>query len=349
MKNIVCFDKNQIALVFERMHFSLLDVIQSANAKREYLAESNIRTWIYQILGALAFMHEHGIVHRDIKPENILLNETKTICKLGDFGLARDIPTKARPGTEYISTRWYRAPEVLLRAGQYSETIDVFAVGAVMAELFTGRPLFPGSDELDQIQAICSVLGTIRTSTWKEGAALMHRFNPKVIDVAPVSLKNVIPQASPAALELISDMLRYNPNDRPTAREALNYDFFASSRAVRVSIDGFLQSSKSVEAIRGQNCSTCITPQILSSMRDERKIVDSENMLRKMTNSETKDVSYCHRFTSETNRSPKLERLRKRKLSVSDLSPADAVKFHVRSILANEGLLQPAGNFDLSL
>lgn len=126
-------------------------------------------------------MHKHGFFHRDMKPENVLV--TKDVLKLADFGLARE--TRSRPPyTEYVSTRWYRAPEVLLHSTSYNSPIDMWACGAIMAELYTLRPLFPGSSETDEIFKICAVLGTPTHATWPEGMKLAAAMNfkfPQVI------------------------------------------------------------------------------------------------------------------------------------------------------------------------
>lgn len=112
----------------------------------------------YKIFQGLAFMHRHGFFHRDMKPENLLCSGPELV-KIADFGLARE--TRSRPPyTDYVSTRWYRAPEVLLHSINYNTPIDLWAVGCIMAELYTFRPLFPGTSEIDQIFKICSVLGT---------------------------------------------------------------------------------------------------------------------------------------------------------------------------------------------
>lgn len=114
-------------------------------------------------------MHNQGFFHRDLKPENLLA--TKDLVKLADFGLAREIRSRP-PFTDYVSTRWYRAPEVLLRSTAYNSPIDVFAVGCIMAELYTLRPLFAGSSEMDQLQKMCGILGTPRKAEWPEGFKL---------------------------------------------------------------------------------------------------------------------------------------------------------------------------------
>lgn len=113
---------------------------------------------MYQIMLGLNYMHKHGFFHRDLKPENLLCNGPDVI-KIADFGLARE--TRSRPPyTDYVSTRWYRAPEVLLRATNYSSPIDLWAVGCIMVEIYSLQPLFPGRSEIDQIFRICSILGT---------------------------------------------------------------------------------------------------------------------------------------------------------------------------------------------
>merc|ERR1719397_1622275 len=108
------------------------------------------------MLQAMSYMHKHGYFHRDMKPENVLVSNGQ--IKIADFGLAREVRSRP-PYTNYVSTRWYRAPEVLLRSTFYSAPIDIWAVGCIMAELYTCRPLFPGNSEIDEIFKICSVLG----------------------------------------------------------------------------------------------------------------------------------------------------------------------------------------------
>ena len=120
--------------------------------------EPVIRNILYQIFQGLNYMHKHGFFHRDIKPENLLCNGPELV-KIADFGLARELRSRP-PYTDYVSTRWYRAPEVLLRSTNYSSPIDLWAVGCIIAELYTLQPLFPGRSEIDQIFRICSVLGT---------------------------------------------------------------------------------------------------------------------------------------------------------------------------------------------
>ncbi|KAJ1342125.1 hypothetical protein BSLG_003304 [Batrachochytrium salamandrivorans] len=224
--------------------------------------------------------------------ENLLL--VGDIVKIADFGLARETRSLP-PYTEYVSTRWYRAPEVLLRSTQYASPIDIWAVGAIMAELFTLQPLFPGSSEIDEIFRICSICGaptpdsadifsintptssvpsptsqiTLATSgttpatisraasqrggirdhpyydkhtlasgrdtlmgfmcggTWQEGLRLAAHMSFKFPSLAAVSFAECVPNAPDDALQIMTDMLRYDPHRRPTAHEALQHPWFA--------------------------------------------------------------------------------------------------------------------------
>jgi serine/threonine protein kinase len=102
-------------------------------------------------------MHKHGFFHRDLKPENILVN-TQGILKIIDFGLAREIRSRP-PYTDYVATRWYRAPEILLKQNNYNSPVDIFALGCIMCELYLNRPMFSGNSEMDQLNKILSTLG----------------------------------------------------------------------------------------------------------------------------------------------------------------------------------------------
>lgn len=131
---------------------------QLMKSRDKHFPEPIIRNMMYQVLQGLAFMHRHGFFHRDMKPENLLCSGTELV-KIADFGLAREIRSRP-PFTDYVSTRWYRAPEVLLHSTNYNSQIDLWAVGCITAELYTFTPLFPGNSEIDQIFKICSILGT---------------------------------------------------------------------------------------------------------------------------------------------------------------------------------------------
>nr|XP_046227657.1 serine/threonine-protein kinase MAK isoform X10 [Scatophagus argus] len=159
-----------------------------------------------------------------MKPENLLCMGPELV-KIADFGLAREIRSKP-PYTDYVSTRWYRAPEVLLRSSTYSSPIDLWAVGCIMAELYTLRPLFPGNSEVDEIFKICQVLGTVKKTDWPEGYQLASAMNFRFPQCVPTNLKTLIPNASNEAITLMRDLLQWDPKKRPTAVQALRYPYF---------------------------------------------------------------------------------------------------------------------------
>jgi len=168
-------------------------------------------------------MHKRGYLHRDIKPENILVSGK--IAKVADFGLAKEIRSRP-PFTDYVSTRWYRAPEVLLRNPMYGAAVDVWAVGCMMAELFLLRPLFPGSSEPDQLYKICGILGTPSQDVWKDGLQQAAKINYKFPRLPPTPLNQVLPHCSPSAVQMVMHMLAWDPNLRPSCTCAIQFPFF---------------------------------------------------------------------------------------------------------------------------
>jgi protein kinase len=219
-------ENDELYFVFE---FLDQNIYQLTKDRKKFLPESRVRNIMFQIIQGLAHMHRQGYFHRDMKPENLLV--AGDVVKLADFGLAREIRSRP-PYTDYVSTRWYRAPEVLLRSTSYNSPIDLWAVGAIMAELYTFRPLFPGSSEPDEIYKICSVLGTPNLQSWPEGMKLAAAMNFKFPRFAQQPLRNFIPNASPEALQLITDLLAYDPRKRPTAAQALQYPYFQVGQSI---------------------------------------------------------------------------------------------------------------------
>ncbi|KAK3037624.1 hypothetical protein RJ639_030401 [Escallonia herrerae] len=208
--------------VFEYMECNLYQLIKD---RGKLFSEADVRNWCFQVFQGLAYMHQRGYFHRDLKPENLLVS--KDIIKIADFGLAREISSQP-PYTEYVSTRWYRAPEVLLQSPMYGSAVDMWAMGAIMAELFTLRPLFPGSSEADEIYKICSVTGSPTESEWAEGHVLANAINYQFPQLAGVHLSALVPSASKDAISLITSLCSWDPCKRPTAVEVLQHPFFQS-------------------------------------------------------------------------------------------------------------------------
>ncbi|KAF7809429.1 cyclin-dependent kinase F-4-like isoform X2 [Senna tora] len=207
--------------VFEYMECNLYQLMKD---RVKLFSECEVRNWCFQVFQGLAYMHQRGYFHRDLKPENLLVS--KDIIKIADFGLAREISSQP-PYTEYVSTR-YRAPEVLLQSYSYSSKVDMWAMGAIMAELFTLRPLFPGVNEADEIYKICGVIGSPNIESWSDGLKLARDINYQFPQLAGVHLSVLIPSVSADAISLITSLCSWDPCKRPTAAEALQHPFFQS-------------------------------------------------------------------------------------------------------------------------
>mmetsp|Transcript_4312 Transcript_4312/g.6634 ORF Transcript_4312/g.6634 Transcript_4312/m.6634 type:complete len:571 (-) Transcript_4312:7-1719(-) len=214
----------RLALVFELMEMNIYEQIRG---RRTYLAEQRVKHLMYQLMKSMDHMHRNGIFHRDIKPENVLIAEEG--LKLADFGSCRGIYSK-QPYTEYISTRWYRAPECLLTDGYYSYKMDMWGVGCVFFEVVSLFPLFPGTNELDQIQKIHNVLGTPPPDLLAKFKRLSSHIDFNFPPKEGTGIAKLIPHASPDCVELIMKLLAYNPDDRLSARQALRHTYFRELR-----------------------------------------------------------------------------------------------------------------------
>ncbi|KAK2739024.1 regulator of ime2 [Myotisia sp. PD_48] len=186
-----------------------------------------VKLYIYQLFRSLAYIHSQGICHRDIKPQNLLLDPSTGILKLCDFGSAK-ILVENEPNVSYICSRYYRAPELIFGATNYTTKIDVWSTGCVMAELMLGQPLFPGESGIDQLVEIIKVLGTptreqIRTMNPNY---MEHKFP----QIKPHPFNKVFRKASPEAIDLITALLEYTPTQRLSAVEALCHPFFDELR-----------------------------------------------------------------------------------------------------------------------
>ncbi|KRX24700.1 Serine/threonine-protein kinase MAK [Trichinella nelsoni] len=216
-------ENDTLYFIFEYMKENLYEMMKRRDSPFPHSVICNI---IAQILNGLAYIHKHGFFHRDMKPENVLCIGPELV-KIADFGLAREVRSMP-PYTDYVSTRWYRAPEVLLRCRNYSSPIDLWAVGCIMAELFLLRPLFPGSSEIDEIFKICAIIGTPSREEWPEGYQLASMMNFRFPQCVPIPLETIIINAKSSAIVLLKQLLFWNPQRRPTAVQALKSQYFAS-------------------------------------------------------------------------------------------------------------------------
>uniref|UniRef100_A0A673Z4T2 mitogen-activated protein kinase n=1 Tax=Salmo trutta TaxID=8032 RepID=A0A673Z4T2_SALTR len=195
--------------------------------KMERLSQDRVQFLVYQILKGLKYIHSAGIIHRDLKPGNLSVNEDCEL-KILDFGLARQTDTEM---TGYVVTRWYRAPEVILNWMHYTQTVDIWSVGCIMAEMLLGKPLFRGNDHLDQLKEIMKITGTptadFVTKLQSQDAKNYIRSLPKV---PKKDLHFLFSKASSDAVCVLERMLLLDPERRVSASEALAMPFFSEFR-----------------------------------------------------------------------------------------------------------------------
>lgn len=216
--------EDTLYLVFEYMEKNLYQLILERKNKK--LTEAQIRYIMWQTLQGVAYMHKYGFFHRDLKPENLLVNNEK--IKIADFGLAREIRS-IPPYTDYVSTRYYRAPECILKSTNYNSPVDVWAVGCILAELINFKPIFSGNSEKEVLFRIASIIGPPNLQNWNEGLQLAKKLDIKF----PITLSNstslgqLIPEASTEQLSILGEMLKWDPNKRATASNLLSHSFFS--------------------------------------------------------------------------------------------------------------------------
>ncbi|CAD8084140.1 unnamed protein product [Paramecium sonneborni] len=224
MTNIHRADNNKdLYIVFDFMETDLHAVIRGG-----ILEEIHQRYIIYQILKALKYIHSAEIIHRDLKPSNVLLDAECNV-KVADFGLARSLLNQVDETailTEYVATRWYRAPEILLGSTQYTKAVDMWSVGCILGEMINGKPIFPGSSTLNQIERVLEVIGRPTTSELESvQAPLASQIVNNIPKGQRIGFTNYFPKATPQALDLIRKLLSFNPSQRITVEEALKHPY----------------------------------------------------------------------------------------------------------------------------
>ncbi|KAK3068242.1 mitogen activated protein kinase [Teratosphaeriaceae sp. CCFEE 6253] len=214
---------SEVYLIQELMETDMHRVIRT-----QELSDDHCQYFIYQTLRALKAMHSANVLHRDLKPSNLLLNANCDL-KVCDFGLARSAAsTEDNQGfmTEYVATRWYRAPEIMLTFKEYTKAIDVWSVGCILAEMLSGKPLFPGKDYHHQLTLILDVLGT---PTMEDYYGIKSRRAREYIRSLPfkkkIPWKVMFPKTSDMALDLLEKLLAFNPAKRITVEEALKHPY----------------------------------------------------------------------------------------------------------------------------
>ena len=215
----------KLTLVFEYVEQDLKKIIDGAGGKG--LDIKLTKSFLYQLLRGVDFIHKNKVLHRDLKPQNLLINKNN-ILKIADFGLARGYGIPVKNYTHEVVTLWYRPPDVLLGNKTYGTTVDMWSIGTIFAEMATGKPLFTGNSENDQLKKIFAIMGTPTDNyasslrelpEWGVGDNNFEKNEPK-------SFKELFPELDTEGIDLLEKLLRLEPDKRISAEEALKHPFF---------------------------------------------------------------------------------------------------------------------------
>ena len=216
-----------VYVVLDLMESDLHHIIHSVQP----LSDEHIKFFLYQIMRGLKYIHSANVLHRDLKPSNLLINRNCEL-KIGDFGMARGLSFSEEEHamfmTEYVATRWYRAPELMLSLNEYTFSIDMWSVGCIFAEMLGRRQFFPGKNYLNQLQLILSVVGTPSDEYIANvGSDRVKTYLQTLPSRKPVELSVLFPNATSVALELLDQLLQLDPKKRVSAEEALAHKYLS--------------------------------------------------------------------------------------------------------------------------
>ncbi|KAI4793003.1 hypothetical protein KUCAC02_032994 [Chaenocephalus aceratus] len=305
-------------LVFEFVERTLLDDLEQNPTGLDLNTSRQI---LFQILRAAAFCHQQNIIHRDIKPENILISQCGVV-KMCDFGFARTMTSPAEGGvyTDYVATRWYRAPELLVGDTKYGKAVDVWAFGCLLLEMLTGQPLFPGDSDLDQIYHIVRCFGNL-TAHHQE---LFYR-NPGFSGVrlpehsGRVPLDQRFPTIPPTALDLAQSCLHMDPERRAQCSELLEHPLFTQDSFHIRFVD---ELNAKIQKDHRENSTL---PKITKTPRRERNEGDDRNR-RSKEKKQTEDLDERGNKEKERKEEEKMEKTKGKqpsKLSKTIRNPSE--------------------------
>lgn len=277
-----------IYLVFEYMETDLHAAIRA-----NILEPLHKQYVMYQACKALMYMHSAGLVHRDLKPANLLLN-AECLVKVCDFGLCRTVSDIAKGEeeytnlTDYVATRWYRAPEILLASKRYKESVDMWSLGCIFAEMIIGRPIFPGTSTLNQLERVIEKIGFPNEA---ERKALETQYSKTMLEnltTGPESARRewreLLPSAPPDAISFVSRLITWAPEARLTAEEAIQHAYCAQFHTEGTELKWPEDKPKPAAELKFNDCEKKSAAQyrnaLYDNIRDNRELLASRQKLR---------------------------------------------------------------------
>ncbi|XP_065909507.1 cyclin-dependent kinase-like 2 [Dysidea avara] len=215
--------KKRLFLVFEFVDHTVLDDLEKFPTGMEAQA---VRKCIWQVFKGIEFCHLHHVIHRDVKPENILISK-KGVVKLCDFGFARTLANPGEVYTDYVATRWYRSPELLVGDTDYGKAVDVWAIGCVFCEMLSGEPIFPGDSDIDQIYLIIKCLGNLTAKhreVFRKNDLFVGMRLPEARELNP--LEKRYPHSGLLVMDIIKCCLKLDPTERSSCTQLLQHKYF---------------------------------------------------------------------------------------------------------------------------
>ena len=370
-ENVVEFQESFVSkgnffLVFEYVEKNLLEVLEESP---HGLSPKLIRSLVYQMCKAVSYLHKNNMIHRDVKPENLLIDENFNL-KLCDFGFARKVKLNKNNNnidtmTDYVATRWYRSPELLLSGGIYGPEVDYWAIGCIMGELADGNPMFPGEDEVDQLDCIIKILGNL-----PENLVNMYYENPIYngkdlfkIKKPETLEKRYMGILSPTAIDFMKGLLELDPSKRLSGDNVFKHKYFSifmknnntncngnnNANNNVINVNNNLNNSNSVTNIKGnkdekniiinkvnnninlnkinlKNSNPDISPFQNNSNRNEH-IQNKINIINKNSISKDKDKEDINSKKSEKDKMPESNNTNKENNnSINNINPKISIK-----------------------
>ncbi|XP_041615241.1 cyclin-dependent kinase-like 2 isoform X2 [Vulpes lagopus] len=335
----VCKKKKRWYLVFEFVDHTILDDLELFPNGLDYQL---VQKYLFQIINGIGFCHSHNIIHRDIKPENILVSQSGVV-KLCDFGFARTLAAPGEIYTDYVATRWYRAPELLVGDVKYGKAVDVWAIGCLVTEMLMGEPLFPGDSDIDQLYHIMMCLGNLiprHQELFYKNPVFAGVRLPEIKEIEP--LERRYPKLSEVVIDLAKKCLHIDPDKRPFCAELLHHDFFH--------MDGFAER---VDDKTKKYCIPFVKPNkhspsgiyninVTTSVTSEKSLLQTNKKRREYSKTDVRlpELNYNHlpelRALEGIARNSRLIRKENKSLSESRIPSLATTDLHTPSITLHQ-------------